>query len=93
MRAYRLVVISKYKPGDGVVCAVLTFEVAESETSAGLHAAWRKGFFRLISMTAISVPVRFEVGERSVQVVQLLHGSLHRPTSATMKCNIFATAP
>src|SRR6267142_2731606 len=37
--------------------------------------------------------VRFEGGEGSAQVVQLLHGALHRFTSATMECNILAAAP
>src|SRR5512133_4281476 len=34
--------------------------------------------------------VRFKGGEGSAQVVQLLHGALHRFTSATMECNILA---
>src|SRR5712691_2546537 len=37
--------------------------------------------------------VRFKGGEGSAQVVQLLHGALHRFTSATMECNILAAAP
>ena len=41
---------------------------------------------RLISMTAISVPPssKFEGGQGSAQVVELLHGVLHRCKSATM---------
>src|SRR5271169_1827445 len=37
--------------------------------------------------------VRFEGGEGSAKVVQLLHGALHRFTSATMECNILADTP
>ena len=44
-------------------------------------------------MTAISVPFGFKGGEGTAQVVQLLHGALHRFTSATMECNILAAAP
>jgi hypothetical protein len=37
--------------------------------------------------------VRIEGARGSAQIIQLLHGTLHRFISATMECNILAAAP